>query len=137
MSSKPFDAKYQVPIAMPSRNYKYRHALYQSRQVSRQRSLSSHRTQRALFLWNNEHLVQSSCLSRWIAQAVLPIIYGPLYKNSSGHWNNATVEGLVPNVLKMYMEYDLVLYDKVYGRVLSRRRSQTQIGNAHHEMGIV
>jgi len=45
------------------------------------------------------------------AQAVLPIIYGPLYKNSSGHWN-ATVEGLAQNVLKMYMEYDLVLYDR-------------------------
>eukprot|EP00529_Nitzschia_sp_RCC80_P001686 CAMPEP_0113454752 /NCGR_PEP_ID=MMETSP0014_2-20120614/8025_1 /TAXON_ID=2857 /ORGANISM="Nitzschia sp." /LENGTH=551 /DNA_ID=CAMNT_0000346167 /DNA_START=9 /DNA_END=1664 /DNA_ORIENTATION=+ /assembly_acc=CAM_ASM_000159 len=67
--------------------------------------------ERALFLWNNEHLVNSGCLSRLNAQAVLPIIYGPLYKNSSGHWN-ATVEGLAQNVLKMYMEYDLVLYDK-------------------------
>lgn len=67
--------------------------------------------ERALFLWNNEHLVNSGCLSRLNAQAVLPIIYGPLYKNSSGHWN-ATVEGLAQNVLKMYMEYDLVLYDR-------------------------
>ena len=66
--------------------------------------------ERALFLWNNEHLVNSGCLSRLHAQTVLPIIYGPLYKNSSGHWN-ATVEGLAQNVLKMYMEYDLVLYD--------------------------
>jgi serine/threonine-protein phosphatase 2A regulatory subunit B' len=45
------------------------------------------------------------------AQVVLPIIYGPLHKNSTGHWN-ATVEGLAQNVLKMYMEYDLALYDK-------------------------
>jgi len=67
--------------------------------------------ERALFLWNNEHLVNSGCLSRLNAQTVLPIIYGPLYKNSSGHWN-ATVEGLAQNVLKMYMEYDLTLYDK-------------------------
>lgn len=67
--------------------------------------------ERALFLWNNEHLVNSGCLSRLNAQTVLPIIYGPLYKNSSGHWN-ATVEGLAQGVLKMYMEYDLVLYDK-------------------------
>jgi len=67
--------------------------------------------ERALFLWNNEHLVNSGCLSRLNAEMVLPIIYGPLYKNSSGHWN-ATVEGLAQNVLKMYMEYDLVLYDK-------------------------
>jgi len=67
--------------------------------------------ERALFLWNNEHLVNSGCLSRLNAQTVLPIIYRPLYKNSAGHWN-ATVEGLAQNVLKMYMEYDLVLYDK-------------------------
>lgn len=67
--------------------------------------------ERALFLWNNEHLVNSGCLSRLNAQTVLPIIYGPLYKNSAGHWN-ATVEGLAQNVLKMYMEYDLALYDK-------------------------
>jgi serine/threonine-protein phosphatase 2A regulatory subunit B' len=67
--------------------------------------------ERALFLWNNEHLVNSGCLSRLNAHTVLPIIYGPLHKNSSGHWN-ATVEGLAQNVLKMYMEYDLALYDK-------------------------
>lgn len=67
--------------------------------------------ERALFLWNNEHLVNSGCLSRLNAQQVLPIIYGPLHKNSSGHWN-ATVEGLAQNVLKMYMEYDLEIYDK-------------------------
>jgi len=37
--------------------------------------------ERALFLWNNEHLVNSGCLSRLNAQEVLPIIYEPLYKN--------------------------------------------------------
>jgi len=67
--------------------------------------------ERALFLWNNDHLVNSGCLSRLNAQNVLPIIYGPLFKNSSGHWN-ATVEGLAQNVLKMYMEYDITLYDR-------------------------
>merc|ERR1712157_456382 len=67
--------------------------------------------ERTLFLWNNEHLVNNGCLSRLNAAQVLPIIYRPLYKNSSGHWN-ATVEGLAQNVLKMYMDYDLALYDK-------------------------
>jgi serine/threonine-protein phosphatase 2A regulatory subunit B' len=65
----------------------------------------------ALFLWNNEHLVNSGCLSCLNAHTILPIIYGPLYRNTSGHWN-ATVEGLAQNVLKMYMEYDMALYDK-------------------------
>jgi serine/threonine-protein phosphatase 2A regulatory subunit B' len=67
--------------------------------------------ERTLFLWNNEHLVGSGCLSRLNAHRVLPIIFGSLYKNSSGHWN-ATVEGLAQNVLKMYMEHDFDLYDK-------------------------
>lgn len=38
--------------------------------------------ERALFLWNDEHLVNSGCLSRLNVQAVLPIICGPLHKNS-------------------------------------------------------
>ncbi len=50
-------------------------------------------SERALFLWNNEHLVTNGCLSRQHASLILPLIYGPLYKNSLGHWNN-TVEGL-------------------------------------------
>lgn len=36
---------------------------------------------------------------------------GPLHKHSLGHWNN-TVEGLAQNVLKMYMEFDIHLYDR-------------------------
>lgn len=67
--------------------------------------------ERALFLWNNEHLVTNGCLSRQHASLILPVIYGPLYKNSSGHWNS-TVEGLAQNVLKLYMDYDMTFYDK-------------------------
>jgi len=67
--------------------------------------------ERALLLWNNEQLVQSGCLSRHFAPGILPIIYGSLYRNSANHWN-ATVEGLAQNVLKMYMEFDLNLYDR-------------------------
>jgi hypothetical protein len=48
--------------------------------------------ERALFLWNNENLVNAGCLSRQHAAVILPLIYGPLYKNSTDHWN-ATVEG--------------------------------------------
>lgn len=68
-------------------------------------------SERTLFLWNNEHLVQNGCLSRQFSEFVLPVIYGPLYKNSLGHWNS-TVEGLAQNVLKLYMDYDMGLFDK-------------------------
>lgn len=67
--------------------------------------------ERTLFLWNNEHLVNVGCLSRGPAKDVLPIIYGPLYQNSVGHWNS-TVEGLAQNVLKLYMDYDMNLFDQ-------------------------
>jgi serine/threonine-protein phosphatase 2A regulatory subunit B' len=50
-------------------------------------------SERTLFLWNNEHLVNNGCLSKQHAHLILPVIYGPLYKNSLGHWNT-TVEGL-------------------------------------------
>jgi serine/threonine-protein phosphatase 2A regulatory subunit B' len=51
-------------------------------------------------------------LSRQHAALLLPFIYGPLFKNSAGHWNT-TVEGLAQNVLKIYMEYDMALYDRI------------------------
>jgi serine/threonine-protein phosphatase 2A regulatory subunit B' len=68
-------------------------------------------SERTLFLWNNEHLVNNGCLSKQHAHLILPVIYGPLYKNSLGHWNT-TVEGLAQNVLKLYMDYDMALFDQ-------------------------
>lgn len=50
-------------------------------------------SERSLFLWNNEHLVNNGCLSKQHAHLILPVIYGPLHRNSLGHWNT-TVEGL-------------------------------------------
>ncbi|TYZ63710.1 hypothetical protein PybrP1_004045 [[Pythium] brassicae (nom. inval.)] len=68
-------------------------------------------SERSLFLWNNEHLVNNGCLSKQNAHLILPVIYGPLHRNSLGHWNT-TVEGLAQNVLKLYMDYDMALYDQ-------------------------
>ena len=71
--------------------------------------------ERALFLWNNDQLVNSGCLSKSHTSILLPMIYGPLEKKSNndgeGHWN-ATVEGLASNVMKMYTEYDLKAYSE-------------------------
>jgi serine/threonine-protein phosphatase 2A regulatory subunit B' len=65
--------------------------------------------ERSLFLWNNEHLVNSGCLSRQLAESILPQIYVPLQEKCS-HWNQ-TVEGLAQSVQKMYVEFDPMLYD--------------------------
>lgn len=59
--------------------------------------------ERTLFLWNNDHLVNKGCFSRAHTRVILPVIYGPLYKHSLGHWNS-TVEGLAQNVLKVRVQ---------------------------------
>ncbi|KAF5959371.1 hypothetical protein HYC85_000580 [Camellia sinensis] len=49
--------------------------------------------ERALFLWNNEHVVSLIAQNR---QVILPLIYEALEKNMRGHWNQA-VHGLTAN----------------------------------------
>jgi len=65
--------------------------------------------ERALFLWNNEHLVNAGCLSRQLADAILPVIFNSLQEKCT-HWNQ-TVEGLAQSVQKMYIEFDSSLYE--------------------------
>jgi len=67
-------------------------------------------TERTLFLWNNEHLINHGCLSKAHAPVLLPLIYTALKDKSDKHWN-ATVEGLATNVLKIYQDFDIVTYD--------------------------
>ncbi|GAB2229624.1 hypothetical protein Droror1_Dr00013871 [Drosera rotundifolia] len=64
--------------------------------------------ERALFLWNNEHIVSL------IAQnhgAILPVIFEALEKNIQSHWNQA-VHGLTINVRKMFLEMDVELFEE-------------------------
>jgi serine/threonine-protein phosphatase 2A regulatory subunit B' len=67
-------------------------------------------SERSLFLWNNEHLVNNGCLSKQHAHLILPVIYGPLHRNSLGHWNT-TVEGLaqVPIISHSILHISLYL----------------------------
>lgn len=66
--------------------------------------------ERALYYWNSEHICVN-VLSQSKASVFLPYVFAPLSKSASGHWNQA-VEGLAQSILKMYMEMDLVLYEK-------------------------
>ncbi|KAJ4893247.1 Serine/threonine protein phosphatase 2A 57 kDa regulatory subunit B' beta isoform [Raphanus sativus] len=63
--------------------------------------------ERALFLWNNEHIVGLIAQSRSV---ILPIIYPALEKNIQSHWNQA-VHGLTANIKKMFMEMDHELFE--------------------------
>ncbi|XP_054819507.1 serine/threonine protein phosphatase 2A 57 kDa regulatory subunit B' beta isoform-like [Prosopis cineraria] len=64
--------------------------------------------ERALILWNNEHIVSLIAQSRSV---ILPIIFEALEKNIQSHWNQA-VHGLTVNVRKMFMEMDDELYEE-------------------------
>ncbi|CAA7033550.1 unnamed protein product [Microthlaspi erraticum] len=64
--------------------------------------------ERALFLWNNEHIVGLIAQNRSV---ILPIIYPALEKNIQTHWNQA-VHGLTANIKKMFMEMDPELFEE-------------------------
>lgn len=65
--------------------------------------------ERALFLWNNDAVAQFTNEHR---KEILPILYPALNSNTSHHWN-ATVHSLAFNIIRMFMEMDIALWDKV------------------------
>jgi serine/threonine-protein phosphatase 2A regulatory subunit B' len=64
--------------------------------------------ERALFLWNNDHIVSLVAQNR---QVVLPLIFAALERNTRNHWNQA-VHGLTLNVRKMFLEMDQELFQE-------------------------
>ncbi|XP_051130869.1 serine/threonine protein phosphatase 2A 57 kDa regulatory subunit B' beta isoform-like [Andrographis paniculata] len=75
------------------------------------RSLNSFHFQvaeRALFWWNNEHIVGLIAENRHI---ILPLIFDALEKNIRSHWNQAII-GLSSNVRRMFLEMDLDLFEE-------------------------
>lgn len=64
--------------------------------------------ERALFMWNNEHLVSLIAQNRTV---ILPIIFDALEMNVQAHWNPA-VHGLTSNIKRMFMEMDSELFEE-------------------------
>jgi len=64
--------------------------------------------ERALFLWNNDAVAQFTNEHR---VKILPILFPALNSNTQ-HWN-ATVNSLAFNIIRMFMEMDITLWDKV------------------------
>lgn len=62
--------------------------------------------ERALFLWNNEQIINLIAHNRHV---ILPIIFPSLEINTQGHWNQSVLN-LTLNVRKMFMEMDDVLF---------------------------
>nr|GMC46547.1 serine/threonine protein phosphatase 2A 57 kDa regulatory subunit B' iota isoform [Ipomoea batatas] len=63
-------------------------------------------SERALFLWNNDQIVNLIAHNR---HAILPILFPALDNNTHSHWNQA-VQSLTLNVRKMFVEMDDELF---------------------------
>ncbi|MBA0642267.1 hypothetical protein Goklo_026689 [Gossypium klotzschianum] len=85
--------------------------------------------ERALFLWNNEHIVSLIAQNQ---QAILPIIFDALEKNIRSHWNQA-IHGLTANVKKMFMEMDAELFDDCH-RQFEEKEARAQEVEEQREM---
>ncbi|KAH0656061.1 hypothetical protein KY285_030943 [Solanum tuberosum] len=64
--------------------------------------------ERALFLWNNDHIRNLIVQNR---EVILPLIFPLLEKNTCGHWNQA-VQSLTLNVRKIFSDADQALFDE-------------------------
>nr|GMD01179.1 serine/threonine protein phosphatase 2A 57 kDa regulatory subunit B' theta isoform-like [Ipomoea batatas] len=64
--------------------------------------------ERALFLWNNDHIEN---LIKQNRKVILPVIYPALEKNSRTHWNPA-VQSLTLNVCKLFSDIDPELFEE-------------------------
>ncbi|KAG8384923.1 hypothetical protein BUALT_Bualt04G0168600 [Buddleja alternifolia] len=64
--------------------------------------------ERALFLWNNDHIEN---LIKQNRKVILPIIFPSLEKNARNHWNQA-VRSLTLNVRKIFSDVDPELFEE-------------------------
>uniref|UniRef100_A0A0D6QYH7 Serine/threonine protein phosphatase 2A regulatory subunit n=1 Tax=Araucaria cunninghamii TaxID=56994 RepID=A0A0D6QYH7_ARACU len=64
--------------------------------------------ERALFLWNNDHIINLIAQNRY---AILPLVFPALEKNTRNHWSQA-VHSLTLNVRKMFLEMDQELFQE-------------------------
>eukprot|EP00249_Psilotum_nudum_P022913 c28688_g2_i4 orf=498-2090(-) len=64
--------------------------------------------ERALFLWNNDHIVNLVAQNR---HTILPLIFSAIETNANSHWNQA-VHGLTLNVRRMFLEMDQGLFQE-------------------------
>lgn len=64
--------------------------------------------ERALFLWNNDHIEN---LIKQNRKVILPIIFPALERNSKNHWSQA-VQSLTLNVRKIFLDIDPELFEE-------------------------
>ncbi|CAN6287236.1 unnamed protein product [Urochloa humidicola] len=73
--------------------------------------------ERALFLWNNDHIVSLIAQNRGV---IFPIIFEALERNIQSHWNQA-VHGLTANVRKMFLDMDSELFEECQQQYMEKQ----------------
>jgi len=79
--------------------------------------------ERALFLWNNDHIVSLIAQNRG---AIFPIIFEALERNIQSHWNQA-VHGLTANVRKMFLDMDSELFEECQQQYMEKLAKAKEI----------
>lgn len=85
--------------------------------------------ERALFLWNNEHIVNLITQNR---QEIFPIIVPSLERNIQKHWNQAVVN-LSVNVSKILTEIDEQFYRSCVADFKSEHEKSSQMEQKRKE----
>jgi serine/threonine-protein phosphatase 2A regulatory subunit B' len=80
--------------------------------------------ERALFLWNNEHLFDMISQNR---QVIVPLVYPALERNARLHWNQSVLN-VTMNVRKMFFDMDerLLLACQSNFQVEEEKRASTE-----------
>ncbi|XP_076937325.1 serine/threonine protein phosphatase 2A 57 kDa regulatory subunit B' beta isoform-like [Bidens hawaiensis] len=73
--------------------------------------------ERALLLWNNEHIISLIAQNR---NVILPLVFEALENNIQSHWNPA-VHGLTVNMRKMFQEMDAKLFEECQKQYAEKR----------------
>ncbi|KAI4366909.1 hypothetical protein MLD38_022711 [Melastoma candidum] len=84
--------------------------------------------ERALFLWNNDRIVELIKQNRGI---ILPIVFPALEKNTKSHWNQV-VQSLTQNVRKIFWDVDRALFEECSAK-FKEAESQTETVKSRNE----
>ncbi|XP_039141700.1 serine/threonine protein phosphatase 2A 59 kDa regulatory subunit B' gamma isoform-like [Dioscorea cayenensis subsp. rotundata] len=79
--------------------------------------------ERALFLWNNDHVRNLITQNR---KVILPIIFPALEKNKQEHWNQA-VQSLTLNVRKLFLDADQELFEECLTKFQENKAKEREL----------
>jgi serine/threonine-protein phosphatase 2A regulatory subunit B' len=79
--------------------------------------------ERALFMWNNDHIVS---LVAQNLQVIVPIVIPALERNSQNHWSQSVLN-LTVNLKKMLSEMDEELFSTCFNKYMEDEEKQESL----------